>query len=165
MSNNDAFVTCNNNTTNKNNNIQSKEASGSFTANKLNNQINSNNSNNNYRSYSCVHNRHSMDLSAASSINYYATPQHTPIRFNDKYLNKSYRAERLLRISERSPELRKPLHLLGNTGSSGSLTRTKSFNPALLSNTVSFRKYFFVYIYIYIFVAASFSAHNLTEGD
>jgi len=149
MSNKDEFIACKSN----NINIQPKETPGSFTANKLNNQAISNSSNitntntntntnkaNSTSNFNCVQNRQSMDISATSSISYpYTTPIHTPIKFNDRYLNKSYRAERLLRISERSPELRKPSHLFASgVNTSNGLTRTRSFNPGLLlSNTVS----------------------------
>jgi hypothetical protein len=49
---------------------------------------------------------------------------------NNKYINKSYRAERLLRTSDKSPEIRYKPPLFG----SSSLTRARSFNPALFSN-------------------------------
>ena len=49
---------------------------------------------------------------------------------NNKYINKSYRAERLLRASDKSPEIRYKPPLFG----SSSLTRARSFNPALFSN-------------------------------
>jgi len=50
--------------------------------------------------------------------------------WNNKYINKSYRAERLLRTSDKSPEIRYKPPLFG----SSSLTRARSFNPALFSN-------------------------------
>lgn len=71
-------------------------------------------------------------------------------------LNKSYRADRLLRISERSPDFHS-IHSNNNTSNrqllratpfSSSLTRTKSFNPSMFaSTTVSVFEIFVSFLY------------------
>ena len=71
----------------------------------------------------------------SSNNNYYYSKSNMQQQNN---LNKSYRAERILRMSERSPELRKP-----PTPVTSNLTRTRSFNPSILTNIVCFILFLF----------------------